>query len=374
MTEKIPRAKDWVWLVDHSNQIGPEKVFVALAVRASDLPPKGQTLKHEDVRLLTVQPGTQWKTADVNTAYKQLEEQYGMPLAIVTDGAIELRDGAVGLKPGHSGPLVLRDFKHFLANRLEAVVGKQPKFAEFIQLITRIRAAVQQTEMARFTPPRLKPKARFMNLGPLLNWAQMILWQLEQSDSAARKGISPERMESKFAELRAFADSIAEWSACQDVVNAGVKFINHNGLDRAAADDFRRLAKPLASSASSRRLLETAVEFLRTQAASLKQGERLPMSTELLESTFALYKQLERQHSQGGFTRLLPTFGALLRPATEQSIRSDFQNVQVRDVQQWCKTHMPNTLTAQRQTAYREFRKAKNPTAQKRATETKIKV
>jgi hypothetical protein len=37
------------------------------------------------------------------------------------------------------------------------------------------------------------------------------------------------------------------------------------------------------------------------------------MSTEILESTFALYKQLERQHSKGGFTSLLAGFGALLK-------------------------------------------------------------
>ena len=34
----------------------------------------------------------------------------------------------------------------------------------------------------------------------------------------------------------------------------------------------------------------------------------MPLSTEILESSFGLYKQLERQHSKGGFTTLLAAF------------------------------------------------------------------
>ena len=372
MKEKNRPSTDCVWLVDHSNQIGPEKAFVALAVRASKLPPKGQTLKQKDVRLLTVLPGTAWKTEDMKKTYQMLAAQHGTPRAILADGACELREGVQCLKKGDSGPLVLRDFKHFLANRLESVVGKNLRFGEFIQTVTHIRAAVQQTELAHFSPPRLKQKARFMNLKALLNWAEMMLWQLDHAESKARKDVSPERMKSKFGALRLFSDQTPDWWACQNVVSAGVKFINENGIDRAAADDFRRLAEPLATTAGSRRLLDAAVEFLTTQAASLKKGERLPLSTELLESTFALYKQLERQHSQGGFTQLLSTFGALLRSTTPSSIRRDFQRIKVRDVQLWTKTHMPSTLNAQRQTAYHEFRKAKKQINQKCATKATI--
>ena len=46
--EPLEEADDWVWLADHSNQIGPEKVMGVLAIRASRLPDLGMTLKHED--------------------------------------------------------------------------------------------------------------------------------------------------------------------------------------------------------------------------------------------------------------------------------------------------------------------------------------
>jgi hypothetical protein len=54
-----------------------------------------------------------------------------------------------------------------------------------------------------------------------------------------------------------------------------------------------------------------------------------------LESSFGLDKQLERQHSQSGFTSLIATFGALLRPTTPVMIRSDFERVKMKDVRDW---------------------------------------
>ena len=82
------------------------------------------------------------------------------------------------------------------------------------------------------------------------------------------------------------------------------------------------------------------------------------MSTEILESTFGLYKQLEGQHSKGGFTGLLACLAALLTPATEESVRCAFSKVSVKRVREWTKTNLGTTLTSKRQALYTEFRSA----------------
>ena len=87
LEEPLEEAQDRVWMVDHSNQIGPEKVLVVLGVRASQLPPPGKTLGHEDVRVLMVQPGTHWKREDMAAVYGQLAERCGPPRAVLCDGA-----------------------------------------------------------------------------------------------------------------------------------------------------------------------------------------------------------------------------------------------------------------------------------------------
>lgn len=372
MTQPLSRAKDYVWMADHSNQIGPEKALVVLAIRASKLPRKGKTIKRRHMRILTVLPGTQWKTANMTKVYEDLIKRYGEPRAILADGAVELRDSVKALKTEGIGPLVLRDFKHFLANQFESVVGGEEKFREFISLITQVRSSTQQTELSHFAPPGLKAKARFMNLRPLLAWATMVLWHLDHPGTETRKEILPERMESRLGGLREFAESVRGWWSCQEVISEGLKFINESGLEKRTAEEFRRRVEGLARSESSREIMTRAEEFLKTQAAELKAGERLPLSTEILESMFGSYKHLEKQHSKGGFTQLLPAMGALLLATTESSIRRDFKRVKVKDVQEWIKTHMPRTLASQRKKAYGEFRKAKRDGRTASATESNI--
>jgi hypothetical protein len=324
LEEPLERADDWVWLADHSNQIGPEKVLVVLGVRASQLPPPGTPLRHEDVHVLVVQPGTTWKTADVAAVYESLAARHGAPRAVLSDGASELRDAAEILQKQRPDSIVLGDFKHRAANVLKSIVGGDPRFAEFQTQVGRTRSAIQQTELAHLVPPSVRPKSRFMNLAATLHWARAMLWLLDTPDAKGRASISAERLEEKLGWLREFAPDIARWATCQQVVSTGVTFVNEQGLSSGAAERFRELVADASGHAASRDVAERLTTFLREAESLLAEGERLPLSTEILESSFALYKQLERQHSKSGFTSLIATFGALLRPATPATICSAF--------------------------------------------------
>jgi hypothetical protein len=358
LREPVESADDWIWMADHSNQIGPEKALVVLGVRASKLPPRGETLKHEDVRPLTVRPGTAWKRENMAVVYRELAEQYGTPRAILCDGAVELRDGAKCLQKQPSDTIVLQDFKHKAATFLKALVGNHSRFAEFNTQLGKTRSAIQQTELAHLVPRAQKPKARFMNLAATLDWAAMILWLLDHPEAKARESLTSERLEEKLGWLRSFAADLAQWRECQQVVNRGVTFINEQGLFRGAGAQLRAAMVTGLAYAASQHLAERLIEFVTAAEEQLKEGERLLMSTEILESSFALYKRLERQHSKGGFTGLLAGFGALLKPATDETIRRAFSMVSVKDVYQWTRKNLPTTLTSKRLAMHKEFRSA----------------
>ncbi len=51
------QAEDWVWIIDHTVQLGQEKCLLILGVRLSDLP-ADLTLKHEDVEPIALYPVT----------------------------------------------------------------------------------------------------------------------------------------------------------------------------------------------------------------------------------------------------------------------------------------------------------------------------
>jgi hypothetical protein len=49
LTRPKAQATDWVWIVDQTVQMGPEKCCVILGIRLSLLPPPGTCLRHEPV-------------------------------------------------------------------------------------------------------------------------------------------------------------------------------------------------------------------------------------------------------------------------------------------------------------------------------------
>jgi hypothetical protein len=358
---KTKKKEGGTWLVDHTNQIGKEKALAVLRVRSS--PPPGVALRHQDVETLAVSPGTKWKCEDVAKVFRELAERYGTPDSVVTDGAVELRDAVDCLgKPGET-PRVFRDPKHFLANKLEALLKRDANWDAFTEKLGRSRSALQQTELAHFIPPAFKVKARNMNLEPTIHWAATILWHLDHPESASREAVSVERMEEKLGWLRDFAGNIPEWQECQNVISTTLTFLNQQGLFPGVVKEYRNVIAGIAKSPASRQLVRETKALLLEYEKTLEPNERLRISTEILESSFSLYKQLEQQHSKSGFTSLLLAFPTLLHQTTAREVTACFAKVKIADVKAWAKEHLPNTLTSQRQHMFREAkpkRKTKN--------------
>ncbi len=57
LDEKSKQANDWIWLADHSIQLGDMKVFVILGIRQRDLP-QGRALQRTDMSPLAIIPST----------------------------------------------------------------------------------------------------------------------------------------------------------------------------------------------------------------------------------------------------------------------------------------------------------------------------
>jgi len=353
-----PDSEDLVVMVDHSIQIGTEKVMVALGVNASAMPARGEALKHQDVRVLEVKPSSQWKTEDMQREYKSLADRLGTPRAVLSDAAAELQEGAECLKERRNDTIVLGDFKHFAANVMKSILGKDQRFQEVVGKMGSTRSATQQTELAHLAPPAPKQKARFMNVARIIRWMTMMVWLLKTPDAQARQGISDERIQDKLGWVAEYADDIAVWQECQDVVSVSVTFINKHGLFKGASQAMRAEIGDSLQHDKSKELAERLIAFVFDSEQQLRDGERLPMSTEILESSFGLYKQLERQHSKSGFTSLLACFPALLKPTTPELVTEAFGRVSRKVVQAWVDQHFSSTVSSRRRSAYSEHKKA----------------
>jgi hypothetical protein len=91
---------------------------------------------------------------------------------------------------------------------------------------------------------------------------------------------------------------------------------------------------------------------VRAESAKAEVSERLPGSTEVLESCFGKLKALEQDQSKSGFTGLVLSLGAMVSKRSVETIREGLEMCRVRDVWAWCKEKLGQSVQSKRKHAY----------------------
>jgi hypothetical protein len=359
-----PSAPDWAWLIDHSVQIGPQKVLVILGLRLRDLPPPGRCLGHDRMELIALEPMESSTRQDVADRLEEAARRTCVPRVIVDDHGVDLSGGVALFQRRHPATVEIYDLKHKAACLLKARLEKDPRWQAFGAWTARVRCAIQQTELAALVPPRPRPKARFMNLGPQLDWAGKVLAVVDHRPEVVLEATTPARLEEKLGEVRQYRAELAEWRRWQGLVDEAVDLVGGFGLSSESTIELHRRLEPHRLSGTSLILAEELLAFVEEQSSRARPGERLPGSTEVLESCFGKYKALEKGQSQGGFTSLLAGFGSLLTEATSRAVEEALRAVPTRAVKQWCTEHLGKTVFARRREVFAAATNAQQKSAE----------
>ena len=132
-----------------------------------------------------------------------------------------------------------------------------------------------------------------------------------------------------------YREALEEWSAWHEVIEQTLDFVRNQGYFVGAGLELGA-ALPEASGTTGE-LREQLIAFVRGESAKANVGERLPGSTEVLESCFGKLKALEQDQSKSGFTGLVLSVGAMVSKRSMESIREGLEMCRVRDVWAWCK-------------------------------------
>ena len=346
-------ADDWVWLADHVVQIGTEKCLMIVGLRLRDLPPVGSCLELKHMQPLAILPVDHSDQGLVQQQLDGLATKTGAPRAIVSDEGGDLRGGIRRFQQSHPGTACLSDIAHFAARLLKRRLEKNARWQAFGHQAGQTKFETGQTELGFLTPRRQRSKARFLNLGPLLSWATKTLAVLDQLPAAVLQHCTVERLEVKFGWLRDYRAELSEWSEWQALAEAAMARVRGDGYHAGAAEQVEAALRPLVRSPTGAELCAELVAFVAQQSAVARAGERLPGSTEILESSFGKWKALEGEHAKGGFTQLVLGYAALLGETTSGLIGRALEATPMKQVTHWCREHLGVTLQAKRTAAYR---------------------
>lgn len=348
LRQPVVKAADWVWLLDHSVQLGRERCLVVLGGRLSEMP--GGPLQREDLRLLHLKV---MRDPDMVSNHRELLEVLrltGPPRAILSDHGADLRGGLRLLREGGglSATLDVYDVKHRCALALQHRLEDDARWAEFLSLIGKTRNSTKQTEWAFLLPPVQRSKSRYLNLGEMLRWASRTSWLIEHKPRALLGHGDPDRLQEKMGWLPGFADELELWRTWYRVTARTEQAVRNLGLYRGADVELHKRLAPVSQGTTGKAMAAEMVSYVREQSAGLAEGEKVPGSTQVLESCLGTLKALEKDQSKSGFTGLVLGLGALLGRVTKQVVRQCLAHTPIKAVRRWCAENVGQSLQSKR--------------------------
>jgi hypothetical protein len=352
LRQPVLEAPDWVWLLDHSVQLGRERCLVVLGGRLSEMP-RGP-LQRADLRLLHLKVMRDPNMVSNHQELLEVLRLTGPPRAILSDHGADLRGGLRLLREGEGlkGTLDVYDVKHRCALALQHRLEDDARWAEFLSLIGKTRNGIKQTEWAFLLPPVQRSKSRYLNLGEMLRWASRTSWLIEHKPRGLLEHGDPDRLQEKMGWLLGFGEELELWRGWYRVAARTEQAVRNLGLYKGAEADLRARLAPVSKEQTSKAMAAEMVAFVREQSAGLAEGERVPGSTQVLESCLGTLKALEKEQSRSGFTGLVLGLGALLGRITKGVVRQALAHTPIKAVRRWCEQNIGQSLQSKRSQVY----------------------
>ena len=347
LTQPQPRAPDWIWIADHTIQLGREKCLVILGVRLSEL--SRGPLCLENMHPLMIAPCVR---SNREVVYKQLEDvasKTGVPRAILSDGGSDLMSGIADFREIHPYTDFIYDITHKTSLELKHILSRDERWESFCSDVNQFKRKVQQTALAPLVPPSQRGKSRFMNVDVLMKWVNEILLPAHHFPDTVNDVLKVDSsvVAEKTAWVGEYIEKIDKWRELSDVA---VAFNHHIRQDGYHSDTCRYIQKaiPKPHCDDAGELHETLVAFVQMQCAKARADECLPSSTEVLESLFGKYKYFEGEQARKGLCQSILAMGAMVSSFSEDAARESLRTIKTKDVQQWAALHFPSTTSGQR--------------------------
>lgn len=341
------QADDWMWIVDHTVQMGQRKCLIVVGIRQSAWNAKDRVLSHEDVELIDLQPVTESTGKVVYRQLKAAAAKMGIPRAIVSDNGSDLHCGIDRFRKTHPRTAWLYDIKHKTACLLKYALEHDASWQTFVAKVHRLKQQVVLTELAGLAPPQQRSKSRYMNLDVVVEWAKRSLMLLDRRKAMTAAGLKPARVEAKLGWLRKFAPQVRRWGEMLAVIGATEHYVRHEGIHPEAAEELAALL-PKPTTPAAKRLRKQLLEFVQDEAQQTGEGERLLGSSEVLESIIGKFKYVAGERGQHGLTGMVLSIGALVGKQTVATVQTAMSEITNQQVWDWCESHLGPTVQSVR--------------------------
>lgn len=354
----LEKADDWVAIGDLTISLGKMKCLAILGVRMSNLEKKENLiLTHSDVEVLGLYPT---EKSDGEFVHKALNDSVarvgGKFLATVIDRGSDIKKGTKSFQLENKTSKILHDIAHKLSNLVERDLRDNVRWKAFIQELNTTRKRAFQTELAAIMPAKQREKARFMNIGFMVNWPEKVL---SAKANGRLNSISEERFQDYLGWIVGFKTDLEEWCFVYQTVGMISEIVRTFG----ASMEVYRYLKIFFEEASIdgeklQKFVEDALNIFLEEVLKLDEGQTLICSTEVLESIFGKYKAIN-EGVQGVTGNVLGICTFVGPEKDEGTVKKTMEKVSVKEGLKWIKDKVGTSMASLRRQFFNDSKETK---------------
>ena len=326
LSRKKRKADDWVIVLDHSIQLGCEKLFVVLGIRESEID-FTRPLRFQDLESLALVAKDKWDGEVIRDCLIELKGEIGNIIYAVGDYGRDIKKGLELAEIKH-----VHDISHKFALILKKIYEKNEDFQELMRKAAQMAKKLAQTEFAYIIPPKRRTKSRFQNMDTIVTWAAKVLKRL--------KGRKIEKeVREKIKWVKKYQQLIEELSEINKVIRKIEKMLKTSGLSKKNVKKCRVILKNLTTE-NGRTVGKEISEYLKGTILLLPENDSILCSSDILESSFGKYKNYLSNNAMAGLTNLVLCIAAFTSSLEKCEIKEALETTTVAEVKQWAKQNV----------------------------------
>lgn len=326
LSRKKRKADDWVIVLDHSIQLGCEKLFVVLGIRESEID-FTRPLRFQDLESLALVAKDKWDGEVIRDCLIELKGEIGNIIYAVGDYGRDIKKGLELAEIKH-----VHDISHKFALILKKIYEKNEDFQELMRKAAQMAKKLAQTEFAYIIPPKRRTKSRFQNMDIIVTWAAKVLKRL--------KGRKIEKeVREKIKWVKKYQQLIEELSEINKVIRKIEKMLKTSGLSKKNVKKCRLILKNLTTE-NGRTVGKEISEYLKGTILLLPENDSILCSSDILESSFGKYKNYLSNNAMAGLTNLVLCIAAFTSSLEKCEIKEALETTTVAEVKQWTRQNV----------------------------------
>lgn len=336
--EKVKeKADNWIIILDHSIQLGQDKLFVVLGIRESMID-FSRPLRYQDLMPLLITSKVKWSGEIIKTILLELESKLGKIKYAVGDYGSDIKKGLE-----LAGILHMHDVTHRIGLIVEKLYGTDVLFTDLTARMSEMRVKLAQTSSAPIIPPKQRKKSRYLNIATISSWATRAL-RLAENESLDKKD---QLSADSILWLKEHKSLISELGEINKAILSISKILKHKGFSK---ETIAKCNKEMDSFCSAKgKLFKSKInEYFESMQKLMPNTVTILCSSDIIESTFGKYKNYVSSNPMACMTDLCLCIAAFTSNLHKEEIKQALESVFIKDIKMWTTANIGESLLKKR--------------------------